>query len=551
MADNSQAPALMDHANAMAGRKWTLIAVGVGVFMLLLDLTIVNVALPSIQRQLHGSLSDLQWVIDAYALSLGALMLTAGSLADLLGRKRVWISGVVVFTAGSALCGAAQSPLFLTLARAGQGIGGAIMFATSLALVAQAYHGKDRGVAFAVIGGITGVASAIGPVIGGAITSGLSWRWIFFVNLPIGIVLLALSVTRLHESRDPDANRPDWIGFLTFSSGLGLLVYGLIESSSHPWGSGRVAGSLVACGILMLAFLAAELIQRQPMFDMSLLRNPSFDGGLVAAFAISASAMSLLTFLVLYLQNVLGYSAFQTGLRLLVLSGATLLTAGAAGRLTSTVPTRLLIAPGFALVGVGLLLMRGITGATGWTHLLPGLIVVGLGSGMLNTPLANLAVSVVEPRRAGMASGINSTFRQIGIAGGVAALGSIFASKIRDQVTAGLAGTPAASHAAQLATAVSTGHIGPVLAHVPASSRGHIQQLATSSFTGALDDILLIAGIVAFAGAVLALGLIRQKDFIELPAQTGEASWAEAVPAPDGHPLHSSAPRTSASSPGF
>ena len=209
--------------------------------MLLLDLTIVNVALPSIQRQLHGTIADLQWVIDAYALSLAALMLTAGSLADLLGRRLVFTIGIVIFTAGSVLCGAAQTPLFLTIARAGQGVGGAIMFATSLALVAQAFRGADRGTAFGVFGAITGIAAAIGPVIGGAITSGLSWRWIFFVNVPIGAVLVALTLLRVAESRDPGASRPDWLGFLTFSSGLALLVYGLIESSSHAWGSGRVA----------------------------------------------------------------------------------------------------------------------------------------------------------------------------------------------------------------------------------------------------------------------------------------------------------------------
>ena len=248
--------------------------------MLLLDLTIVNVALPSIQRQLHGTIADLQWVIDAYALSLAALMLTAGSLADLLGRRLVFTIGIVIFTAGSVLCGAAQKPLFLTIARARPGVGGAIMFATSLALVAQAFRGADRGTAFGVFGAITGIAAAIGPVIGGAITSGLSWRWIFFVNIPIGAVLVALTLLRVAESRDPRASRPAWLGFLTFSSGLALLVYGLIESSSHAWGSGRVVGSLVSAGLLLVLFVVAELRQRQPMFDMSLLRNPTFVGGL-------------------------------------------------------------------------------------------------------------------------------------------------------------------------------------------------------------------------------------------------------------------------------
>src|SRR6266576_3074711 len=408
---------------------WTLTAVCLGVFMLLLDITIVNVALPNIQSQLDASLSDLQWVINAYALSLAALLLTAGSLADLLGRRKVFAIGVAIFTTGSLLCGLAPSPLFLVLARAGQGVGGAIMFATSLALLANAFHGKDRGVAFGVFGAITGVAVAVGPVLGGVITSGLSWHWIFLVNIPIGIATIAAILTRVEESRDPRARRPDWLGFVTFSTALVALVYGLIESNTHGWGSTTVVGSLVAAVVLLSAFVAVELLQSAPMFDFSLLRKPTFVGGLAAAFAISAGLFALLTYLVLYLQNVLGFSPAQTGVRLLALTGAIFATAGIAGRLSARVPTRLLIGPGFVLIGSGLLLMRGLTPSSEWTHLLPGLILAGFGAGLVNVPLASTAVGVVEPARAGMASGINSTFRQVGIATGVAALGSILASQ--------------------------------------------------------------------------------------------------------------------------
>ena len=219
--------------------------------MLLLDITIVNVALPDIQTELDASLSDLQWVIDAYALSLAALLLTAGSLADLFGRRLLFMIGTALFTIGSIACGAAQDILFLTLSRAFQGIGGAAMFATALALIASAFQGRDRGVAFGVFGATTGVAVAIGPVLGGVLTSGLSWRWIFFVNIPICLVAIAvIAQLKVRESHDPRAGRPDWVGFVTFSLALGALVYGLIQAGQDGWtdaGRGHLPGRVRRC----------------------------------------------------------------------------------------------------------------------------------------------------------------------------------------------------------------------------------------------------------------------------------------------------------------
>src|SRR5689334_21010339 len=226
-------------------RKWLpLVAVAAGVFMLLLDVTIVNVALPDIQQALHASLSDLQWVIDAYALTLAALQLTAGSLADRFGRRLLFATGIVVFTLGSLLCGLATGSTFLSLSRAFQGIGGAIMFATGLAIIANAYHGRDRGVAFGVFGAVTGIAVAVGPVIGGALTSGLSWRWIFLVNIPVGVVALVITIRAVTESKDPNPRPVDFLGLGTFSLGLALLVYGLIRSNEDGWSSATVVGSL-------------------------------------------------------------------------------------------------------------------------------------------------------------------------------------------------------------------------------------------------------------------------------------------------------------------
>jgi EmrB/QacA subfamily drug resistance transporter len=455
----------------MERKWWTLVAVAVGVFMLLLDVTIVNVALPDIEQSLGASLADLQWVIDAYALTLAALLLTAGSLADLYGRRRTFAVGIVVFTLGSALCGAAQSPLFLTLSRAFQGVGGAIMFSTSLALLSSAFRAGDRGTAFGVFGAVTGVAVAVGPVIGGALVSWLSWRWIFFVNIPVGVGALFLTLTRVDESRNPHARHVDIVGLVTFSAALAGLVYGLIRSNEVGWGSGEVVFSFVASAVLLIAFVIAETRVREPMLDLTLLRNPTFVGGLIAAFAISASLFAAFPYLVLYLQGMLGLSAIEVGVRFLVLSGPIFVTAAIAGRLSDKVPTSLLIGPGFAFIGAALLLMRGIQVTDDFSHLVPGFILAGIGAGLVNVPLASTAVGVVEPARAGMASGINSTLRQVGIATGVAALGAIF------------------SHHANPAARDAQG------------------------FVDGLNAILLVGAALALVAAVTSLVLIRRSDF--------------------------------------
>jgi len=493
---------------------WTLAAVCLGTFMLLLDITVVNVALPDIQTELSASFSDLQWVIDAYALTLASLLLTAGSLADMYGRRRLYLVGLVLFSGASALCGAAWSPLVLELARALQGVGGATMFAVSLALLADAFRGRDRGVAFGVWGAVTGVAVSVGPIVGGLLVTGLSWRWIFYVNLPVGVVAVALTLLKVAESRDPQPRRPDWPGVVVFSAALGLVVYGLIEAGRLGFTAPRVLVCLVLGLVLLVVFGLVEIRVPYPMFDLRLFRVPTFVGGDIAAFGLSAGVFSMLLFLVLYLQDVLGYSALQTGLRLLVLSGGILVVSGVAGRLTSRVPIRALIGPGLALAGTGLLMMRGLTATTDWTHLIPGLAVAGVGIGLVNPPLASTAVGVVEPHRAGMASGINSTFRQVGIATGIAALGALFTSRLAAEVTALTAGTPLATHSDQISGALRNGGARALFATAPPQQQAVLEQVVRGSFTSALDHVLLVAGVLTLVCAVLAFALIRSEDLL-------------------------------------
>ena len=322
----------------------------------------------------------------------------------------------------------------LQLSRGLQGVGGAIMFAVSLALLADAFRGKERGTAFGVWGAVTGLAVAIGPLAGGVLTTDLSWRWIFFVNVPFGVAAVVIAVLKVAESRSPQASGPDWLGFVLFTVALSSLVYGLIESNQKSFTDNLVLGCFALAAVLLVAFVIAEMRMTHPMFDLKLFTLPTFTGGSVAAFGLSASIFSVLLYLVLYLQDVLGFSALATGVRVMVLSGAILVTATVAGRLSSKVPVRLLIGPGLILIGVGLLLMRGLNAGSDWTHLIPGMIVGGAGIGLVNPPLASTAVGVVAPQRAGMASGINSTFRQVGIATGIALLGTLFSSQVKNVV---------------------------------------------------------------------------------------------------------------------
>jgi EmrB/QacA subfamily drug resistance transporter len=463
----------------MARKWWTLIAVCTATFMLLLDITIVNVALPAIQRALKASFSDLQWVVDAYALALATCVLTAGSLADLFGRKRVFLIGVTLFTLASVACGAANDPLFLIIARGVQGLGGAMMFATALALLSQEFHGKERGTAFGVWGATIGAAVAIGPLAGGVLTSGLSWRWIFLVNIPIGIVAVTLSAKQLHESSDPEHSRLDPIGLVTLTGGLLCLILGLIEGNQQGWTTTWILGLFVAAVVLLALFIASQAVERTTMVDLALFKRPAFVGAQVTAFAISSSMFAMFLYLTLYLQNILGLSPLKTGLVFLPLSLVSFFAAPLAGRLSTRFPIRILLGSGLALNAVALWSMSRVTTSSHWTVLLPGFLVGGVGIGLVNAPLASTAVSTVRVERAGMASGINNTFRQLGIATGIAALGAIFASKVGSAALSG---------------------------HATAASRG--------SFVSGFHDILLIAAIVAACGAVLATALVRPQDFV-------------------------------------
>jgi len=455
-------------------KNWTLLAVCLGTFMLIVDITIVVVALPSIRAGLHTSFSQVQWTVDAYSLTLASLLLPSGSLGDIFGRRRLFAAGLAIFTLGSLLCALSTSGAMLVAFRVFQGIGGATIFSTSLALLAQTFQGRERAMAMGLWGTVVGAAGGAGPLLGGLLTTELNWHWIFYVNLPIGVVAVLITLTRVQEGRPPVARRVDLPGFLVFTAGLFLLVFGLIESSTHGWGSSAVLIPLAVAIALLAIFPVVEHLREQPMFNITLFRKPAFVGGAVAAFGINGGLYAMFLYLTLYMQNDLHISALGSGLRLAILTLVSMCVGMPAGRLSHRFPIRWLIGPGLLLIGVGLLLMRGIDPGTSWTHLIPGFLLAGAGSGLVNAPLGATAVGVVQPHDAGMASGINSTFRQVGLAVMIAALGTIFAHD---------------------------------LAHTSAATM-------PVHYASALNDLLLVTGLLALVAGLIAMPLIRPRDFV-------------------------------------
>jgi EmrB/QacA subfamily drug resistance transporter len=499
----------------MERKWWTLVAVCVATFMLLLDITIVNVALPEIERALHTSFSDLQWVIDAYALTLAAALLTAGSLADLFGRRLVFLLGIGLFTVASLLCALAGSPLVLNLSRALQGVGGALMFATSLALLASAFQGRDRGTAFGVWGATTGASVAIGPLVGGVLTDGIGWEAIFLVNIPIGLGAIALTLAKVDESRDPHEGAVDFPGLVTFSGALLLLIFGLIRGNDEGWTSGLIVSMLVGAAVLLGLFVAIELRREHPMLELSLFRKPAFNGASIAAFVLSASMFSMFLYITLYIQNILGYTALEAGLRFLPITLLSFALAPISGKFAERFGIRWFMGGGLALVGIGLLLMRGLQPGDEWTALLAGFLIAGAGIGIVNPALATAAVGVVEPRRAGMASGINSTFRQVGIATGIAGLGAIFQHVLASDFKDAVAASPLSREVPADALGASSADIANFISFGGAKAGGpKLTRVAEQAFVGGLNHILLVAALIAFAGAVLSAVLTRPEDFV-------------------------------------
>jgi EmrB/QacA subfamily drug resistance transporter len=505
----------------MQRKWWTLVLISIATFMLLLDITVVNVALPDIQRELHASLSSLQWVVDAYSLMLAAFLLTAGSLGDRLGRRRVFSIGFGIFTTASFLCGLSNDPTLLNLARGLQGIGGAAMFATSLALIGQEFHGKDRATAFGVWGATIGGAVAVGPLVGGVITENFGWEWIFFVNVPIGIAAIVLTERKIANVLSPDPEPVDLPGLVAFSSALFLLIFGLIRGNPEGWGSALILTCLIGAAVLLAAFIAIERRSAHPMLDLTLFRKPAFNGVSAVAFGLSAGMFAMFLYLTIYMQGVLDYSPLEAGLRFLPLTVLSFIASPIAGTLSHRIPIRALLGVGLGLVGLGLLLMHGVTPDSGWTELLAGFLVAGVGIGITNPGIGQAAIAVVPVEKSGMGSGINTTFRQVGIATGVAALGAIFQSRVDSKLSELLPHAPGG-----LSEVVSSGGSRAAAAVSPPAVRDQVTHASNVAFTAGFNEIIMIASILSFVGAALGYALVRSRDFVQPTEGAAEPATA-------------------------
>ena len=463
---------------APANRKWlTLGCVSFALFMVMLDNTVVNVALPSIQQDLGIGLSELQWTVNAYALTFAVLMLTGGKLADFLGRRRIFVAGLVVFTAASLACGLASSGEMLIGARTVQGIGAALMMPATLSIISATFPVEQRGMAIGIWAGVSAMALAIGPLVGGLLTEHIDWSWIFFINVPIGVLAVVAASLLIRESRDTTADqRLDIPGLLTSAVAMFALTFALIEANDYGWASPVILSLFAVAGVALVAFVLLELHQRNPMLDLSLFRNGTFAGANIVALLVFLAMFGVFFFVSLYVQGILGYSPVQAGALFLPMTVLIMLVAPVAGKLSDRIGSRWLVVSGMLLLAAHLAWLSELSVDSNFWDILPALILGGLGMSLTMTPATAAAIGSVPVAKAGVGSGVLNTFRQIGGALGIAVMGAIVASHI----------------------------------HVPPGTPGFPEQ-----FMDGFSTALRVAAIIALTGAVAAATLIRRYRHVE------------------------------------
>jgi EmrB/QacA subfamily drug resistance transporter len=456
---------------------WTLAAVSFGLFMIMLDNTVVNVALPSIERDLHITISQLEWIVTSYALVFAALLITGGKLADLLGRRKIFVVGLAVFTLSSLACGMAPNAGFLIGARAVQGVGAALMNPATLSIITATFPPRQRGQAIGIWAGVSALALAIGPLAGGLIVDNIGWNWIFFINVPVGVLGIVVAQFFITESRDTSHEQSvDFPGLVTSAGALFALSYALIEGNQRGWSSAEILGLFAAAAVLLVAFLVLESRQRLPMLDLSLFKNSSFVGANVVALLVSLGMFGVFFFISLYVQNILGYSPTRSGAIFLPMTILIILIAPIAGKLSDRIGGRWLMGGGMTLLGVSLLFYQRVGLHSNFWTLLPSLVLGGIGMALTMSPMTSVAMGSVPVDKAGVGSGVLNSFRQMGGSLGIALMGAILASYL---------------------------HAAP----------GTL--LAKQQYVDGLHAALLVSAFIAFAAAIVAIVLVRVEPAVE------------------------------------
>jgi EmrB/QacA subfamily drug resistance transporter len=479
---------VLNVAFAPENRKWwTLLAVSFGLFMIMLDNTVVNVALRSIQSSLHVGQSELEWIVVGYALTFATFMLTGGKLADRYGRRLLFVVGLAIFTGSSLACGLAPNAGFLIGARVVQGVGAAIMNPATLSIITATFPPRQRGMAIGIWVGVSGMALAIGPLVGGLLTQYVHWSWIFFINVPIGVLGIAVAGWAIDESKDTSREqRLDLPGLLTSGIGLFALTYGLIEANTYGWASARILGLFALAVVALVVFVLLELRQRVPMLDLSLFRSPTYTGANVVMLLVTLAMFGIFFFNSLFIQNILGYTPTQTGAIFLPMTVLIILVAPQAGRLSDRLGSRGLVGAGMTLVAGSLLLFAQLDAGSSFWNILPGLVTGGFGMALTMTPATAAAMGSVPVDKAGVGSAVLNAFRQVGGSLGIAVMGAVVASQV----------------------------------HVPARFGDPVY---ARQFVHGYHLSLYVAAAIAFLGAAVAVALVRKGQHLELVEATAPA----------------------------
>jgi EmrB/QacA subfamily drug resistance transporter len=507
---------------------WTLAAMCFALFMIMLDNTVMNVALPSIQKDLGASISSLEWVVNGYSLSFAVLLATGGRLGDILGRRRMFMTGVVLFALSSATAGLAPSTGALVASRVTQGVGAALMMPATLSIITNAFAPAERGRAIGTWAGVSALALALGPLLGGFLTEHVSWRAIFYHNIPVAAGAVVTALFAVRESRDETVGREiDWAGTAVLTAGLTAGVLALIEGNSWGWGSERVIALIAGSIALLAAFAWLEGKVRAPIVQFEFLRNRNFFGALTVAFVISFAMLGMFFFMALYIQNILGYSPLEAGVRFLPTTLVIMVVAPVAGRMTDRIGARVPIVAGLAIVAVSLFMQAQISDTSGYGPLLVPFILMGLGIGLTMSPMSTAAMNAVHVTKSGLASGLLSMSRMVGGTFGVAVLGAIFQGSSRTELESALSGSGVpASQVDSISQQLGSGGLDQALAGLPPDVARQAAGAAHDAFISGLTTSIGISAAVAAGGAILAWFLIASQR--PEPAGEGDAPASDA-----------------------